>query len=121
MQELPSASIRACGMMSGFVAVPTTGGISVRVLRAFVRRHLCKFGSELHHSSERKVSCGEHTEEDGDDDSPPHQGHGPAHKSSRMPLKKGWRTLPSADFARYSISANSDGSTQMPRCAIFLA
>jgi ABC transporter substrate binding protein len=26
---------------------------------------------------------------------------------------------PSADFARYSISANSSGSTQMPRCAIF--
>jgi hypothetical protein len=24
-------------------------------------------------------------------------------------LKTGWRTLPSADFARYSISASSDG------------
>ncbi len=35
-------------MMSGFAAVPTTGGISVRVLRAFVRRHLCKFMGELH-------------------------------------------------------------------------
>jgi hypothetical protein len=32
----------------------------------------------------------------------------------------GWRTLPSADFARYSISASNDGSTQMLRCAIFL-
>jgi hypothetical protein len=29
--------------------------------------------------------------------------------------------LPSADFARYSTSASNDGSTQMPRCAIFLA
>jgi hypothetical protein len=36
------------------------------------------------------------------------------HKSSRRPLKTGWRTLPSADFARYSISANKVGSTQMP-------
>jgi hypothetical protein len=25
-------------------------------------------------------------------------------------LKNGWRTFPSADFARYSISASSDGS-----------
>jgi hypothetical protein len=40
------------------------------------------------------------------------------HRSSRMPLKNGWRTLPSADFARYSISASNDGSTQKPRCAI---
>jgi hypothetical protein len=39
-------------------------------------------------------------------------------RSTRRPLKKGWRTLPSADFARYSISASSSGSTQMPRCAI---
>jgi hypothetical protein len=46
---------------------------------------------------------------------------GLVHRSSRMPLKNGWRTLPAADFARYSISASSDGSTQMPRCAIFLA
>jgi hypothetical protein len=36
-------------------------------------------------------------------------------------LKKGWRTLPSVDFARYSISASRDGYTQTPRCAIFLA
>ncbi len=45
----------------------------------------------------------------------------PIYKSSRGPLKTGCRTLPSADFARYSISASSSGSTQMPRCAIFLA
>jgi hypothetical protein len=32
------------------------------------------------------------------------------HKSSRRPLKIGWRTLPSADLARYSISANKVGS-----------
>src|ERR1700757_5108320 len=37
-------------------------------------------------------------------------------RSSRMPLKNGCRTLPSADFARYSISASKDGSTQIPRC-----
>jgi hypothetical protein len=37
-----------------------------------------------------------------------------------MPLKRGWRTLPSVDFARYSTSASSDGSTHIPRCAIFL-
>jgi hypothetical protein len=43
------------------------------------------------------------------------------HRSSRMPLKNGCRTLPSADLARYSISASNDGSTQMPRCVIFLA
>src|SRR5204863_8929092 len=41
-------------------------------------------------------------------------------RSSRMPLKNGWRTLPSADLVRYSISARSEGSTQTPRCAIFL-
>src|SRR3954467_11135110 len=35
-------------------------------------------------------------------------------RSSRSPLKNGCRTLPSADFARYSISASSSGSTQMP-------
>jgi hypothetical protein len=29
--------------------------------------------------------------------------------------------LPSADFARYSISARSFGSTQMPLCAIHFA
>ena len=33
------------------------------------------------------------------------------HKSSRKPLKNGCRTLPSADLARYPISAESDGST----------
>ena len=42
------------------------------------------------------------------------------HRSSRRPLKNGWRTLPSADLARYSISASSSGSTQMPLCAIRL-
>jgi hypothetical protein len=35
------------------------------------------------------------------------------HKSSPMPLKNGWRTLPSADVARYSISASNEGSTQL--------
>jgi hypothetical protein len=45
----------------------------------------------------------------------------PVHRSSRMPLKTGWRTLPSADFARYSISASNEGSTQTPRCAILFA
>ena len=30
-----------------------------------------------------------------------------------MPLKNGCRTFPSADFARYSISASNSGSTQM--------
>jgi hypothetical protein len=35
------------------------------------------------------------------------------HRFSRKPLKKGCRTLPSADMARYSISANNFGSTQM--------
>src|SRR5581483_7798906 len=43
------------------------------------------------------------------------------HKSSRRPRKKGWRTFPSADFARYSISARSLGSTQMPLCAMRVA
>src|SRR3954454_2869836 len=43
------------------------------------------------------------------------------HRSSRRPLKNGCRTLPSADFALYSISASSSGSTQMPLCAIFFA
>jgi hypothetical protein len=36
---------------------------------------------------------------------------GDHHRSSRRPLKKGCRTLPSADFARYSISARCFGST----------
>jgi hypothetical protein len=35
-----------------------------------------------------------------------------------QPLKNGCRTFPSADFARYSISARSFGSTQMPLCPI---
>jgi hypothetical protein len=35
-------------------------------------------------------------------------------------LKK-WVTLPRADFARYSISANNFGSTQMPLSAIRFA
>ena len=38
-------------------------------------------------------------------------------RSSRRPRKIGCRTFPSADFARYSISASSFGSTQMPLCA----
>ncbi|SFV19474.1 Aldo/keto reductase family protein [Bradyrhizobium arachidis] len=42
-------------------------------------------------------------------------------RSSRIPLKKGCRTLPSADLARYSISASNFGSTQMPLCAIRFA
>lgn len=42
-------------------------------------------------------------------------------RSSRNPLKNGCRTLPSADLARYSTSANSFGSTQMPLCAIRFA
>jgi len=32
--------------------------------------------------------------------------------SPRRPLKNGCRTFPSADFARYSISASSSGSTR---------
>ena|ERR1700722_14355667 len=43
------------------------------------------------------------------------------HRSSRKPLKNGCRTFPSADFALYSISANSFGSTQMPLWAIRFA
>jgi hypothetical protein len=39
----------------------------------------------------------------------------PVHRSSRRPLKNGWRALPSADLARYSISAISEGSTHTPR------
>jgi hypothetical protein len=35
----------------------------------------------------------------------------PHHRSSRKPLKKGWRTFPSADLAQYSISASNSGST----------
>ena len=66
------------------------------------------------------MSYAEHREGDSDNDGPPNQCLAPAHRSSRMPLKYGWRTFPSADFAWHSISANSDGSTQMPRCAIFL-
>jgi hypothetical protein len=42
------------------------------------------------------------------------------YRSSRRPLKKGCRTLPSSDLARYSISAFSCGSTQMPLCAMRL-
>src|ERR1700709_471491 len=34
-----------------------------------------------------------------------------------MPRKNGGPAFPSADFARYSISASSFGSTQMPLCA----
>jgi hypothetical protein len=41
--------------------------------------------------------CGERREDDGDDDSSPHHGHAPAHRSSA--LKKRWRTLTSANSA----------------------
>jgi len=34
--------------------------------------------------------------------------------------KMGWRTFPSADLARHSISASNSGSTQIPLCAIRL-
>src|SRR6478735_1798915 len=44
-----------------------------------------------------------------------------AHRSSRTPLKNGCLTFPSADFARYSISASISGSTQVPLCAMRLA
>lgn len=44
--------------------------------------------------------------------------NGITHMSSRTPLKNGCRTLPSADFVRYSISAFNSDSTQMPLCAI---
>lgn len=43
------------------------------------------------------------------------------HKSSRSPLKIGCRTLPSADFALYSISTSRWGSTQIPIWAMRLA
>jgi hypothetical protein len=43
------------------------------------------------------------------------------YRSSRNPLKNGCLSFPSADFARYSISASSFGSTQMPLWAIRLA
>src|SRR5712671_3468805 len=138
MQERPSASISliAWGIVSGYSPpcsmvskrrpVPSrcgscgrfSGVISANLWVSFIRGPR---NSTKHKSLDQKVSGGEHAEDDRDDDGPPHQGHAPAHKSSRMPLKKGWRTLPSADFARYSISANSDGSTQIPRCPIFLA
>src|SRR4051794_12792750 len=39
-------------------------------------------------------------------------------KSSLNPLKNECRNFPSALFSRYSISASSSGSTQMPRCAM---
>jgi hypothetical protein len=37
-----------------------------------------------------------------------------------MHLKTGCRTLPSADFARYSVTASSLGATHLPRWAIVL-
>jgi hypothetical protein len=40
-----------------------------------------------------------------------------SHQRSSLMLCRNW---PSADFARYWISAKSGGSTQMPRCAVFL-
>lgn len=40
------------------------------------------------------------------------------HRSSRRPRKNRCLTFPSADFARYSISASSFGSTQMRLCTI---
>ncbi|MGY3464448.1 hypothetical protein ACVWWR_004290 [Bradyrhizobium sp. LM3.2] len=42
------------------------------------------------------------------------------HPSQVLPQapKNGCRTFPSPDFARYSISASSFGSTQVPLCAI---
>jgi hypothetical protein len=42
------------------------------------------------------------------------------HKSSRSPLNTGCRTLSSGDFARYSISTSSSGSTQTARWAVRL-
>jgi hypothetical protein len=37
----------------------------------------------------------------------------------QLQMSLAYRSLPSADFARYSISASIEGSIQMPRCAIF--
>jgi hypothetical protein len=38
------------------------------------------------------------------------------HRSSRSPLKNGCRTLPWADFARYSISASNDAQPDAAMC-----
>ena len=51
----------------------------------------------------------------------PESVEGVHYRSSRRALKNGCRTFPSADFARYSISASSFGSTQMPLWAMRLA
>ncbi len=59
--------------------------------------------------------------------SPLSSGSPPIAKSGRHPsqvlpqsLEEGCRTLPSADFARYSISVRSFGSTQIPLCKMRL-
>src|SRR5882762_9444866 len=88
---------------------------------ADVRSGLLEAYSTKRKTLDQRVSGGEYPEKDGDNNGSHGKASPTAHRSSRTPLKKGWRTLPSADFARYSISANSDGSTQMPRCTIFLA
>jgi hypothetical protein len=52
---------------------------------------------------------------------PPKSGR--RHPSQILPqaLEERVAHFPSADFARYSTSANNDGSTQMPWWAVFLA
>jgi hypothetical protein len=52
---------------------------------------------------------------DGDGGIPNNLAPIPIHKSSRLPLKRGWRALPSADFARYSISVSREGTIQTLR------
>ena len=78
------------------------GTVQVRVLRVFVRRG-CKCAvsfsrgprnekapasSTEHEILDQKISCGEDSEEYGDDNGSPKQGLAPAHRYSRMPLKK---------------------------------
>jgi hypothetical protein len=59
--------------------------------------------------SYRKVDANRRDECDANRDDSVSDDVAPVHKSSRMPLKNGCRTLPSANFARYSISTRSSG------------
>ena len=76
--------------------------------RPVTQRAVSKFAEGIDLASLADVVVQKRAEAvDGDKDNPKLIG-------SLTPLKNGWRTFPSADLARYSISAINFGSTQMP-------
>jgi hypothetical protein len=82
--------------------------------------HHTSMGEPSQKILDREVADIHHGEQHGDDSRSPKHGRAPAQRSSRRVLNTGWRTFPSADLARYWISASRDDPMPMPRCATLL-